>query len=49
LTGNSLLSNRNNTQYTVTAVNVDANGDSSAASTISVEGGQVYAHRRGQE
>jgi len=49
LTGNPLVSNNRNTQYTITAVSVNQAGVRSAASTISVEGGRVYAHRTGQE
>jgi len=48
LTGNPLVSNNRNTQYTITAVSVNQAGVRSAASTISVEGGRVYAHRAGQ-
>jgi hypothetical protein len=37
------------TELTVTATNVDLNGEESPGSTITVDGGRVYAHRRGQE
>ena len=49
LTGNTLLSNSRNTLYTITAVTVDPNGVRSAESSITVEGGKVYAHHTGQE
>jgi hypothetical protein len=45
LMGNALFSNNQNTQYTITAVTVDPNGAQSPESTITVQGGRVYAHR----
>jgi hypothetical protein len=38
-----------NTQITVSAVAIDPNGGRSEASTLSLQGGKVYAHRRGQD
>lgn len=49
LSGNALFSDSRNTQYTITAVTVDPNGQRSPESTITVQNGRVYAHRRGQE
>jgi hypothetical protein len=47
--GNPMFADNSNTHYTITAETVDPNGQRSAESTVSVEGGRVYAHRRGQE
>jgi hypothetical protein len=37
------------TEFIVTASDVDNNGDESPASTVTVDGGRFYAHRRGQD
>jgi hypothetical protein len=47
LGGNALLSDEHNTQYTISAIAIDPTGNRSAESTVSVEGGRVYAHHRG--
>jgi hypothetical protein len=45
----SLFASDRDTEFTVTASDVEPNGDESPASMITVDSGHVYAHRRGQD
>lgn len=46
--GNTLFAT-DQTQYTIKAETLDPNGQRSAEADITVQGGHVYAHRRGQD